>query len=369
MTDLSPDARHALRLARRAAEPGAEQLERVGRRLRASLEGGEASHPHERADMPGQVRGSEMLQPADAATRSATALAKLTTLAKSLTLIVSALGVGTLATWICLRLAAPAPVAPIQDRARAVVPVPSNPGVLRAPVVTQGSRSGEAALGSVPGSEGMEGAGVFTGDEGPAPDAAAALPASRVKRGRRHREHETVAPRASAGAAPEPPPVQNADLPEPASERPVERTTAAPAAEPPVRNLDHRGAARGPYEATAGARREQARVVAATPSTHAEAPTNESLAEEIPVIARAHALLKADRAGRALALLERYFQKFPHGTLHAEARATRALCYCQLEAKDKARAAVRELAADPAAAPHLARVRTACRALLEDADM
>jgi len=96
--------------------------------------------------------------------------------------------------------------------------------------------------------------------------------------------------------------------------------------------------------------------------------SSESLAREIPIIARAHALLTADKARRALALLDDYLREFPQGTLRVEALVTRALCYCRLGAANEARPVVRKLVADPAATPHLGRLRTACQPLLTPDD-
>jgi hypothetical protein len=363
--ELSQDAKEALRLARRASEPDAAQLERIALSLRVSLEGvgaqptpGPEGHPH----------SGEILRNGASATQSVTGLSKLAAFGKPLALALSTIGAGTLATWICLHVATPevsapernAPVAPVSF-ARPEQPDQVEPLELSTP----------AGRGSPPGSEqAVEQSGddrdFDKNDMLPGSDRLKVSHAKRVQRrkeigkGGTERVGRFVEETPFGQAAEVPSAPSQAGAPREATAAPVERSAGGTGARSSADERDESDAV--------AATRDEPAIRADRPSSRAGATSNDSLAREIPIIARAHALLTNEKPKHALALLDSYFREFPQGTLRVEALTTRALCHCRLGAAHEARTALRSLAGEPAAKPHLLRLRAACQPLLDESD-
>ncbi|HEV8320942.1 MAG TPA: hypothetical protein VG389_04965 [Myxococcota bacterium] len=111
-----------------------------------------------------------------------------------------------------------------------------------------------------------------------------------------------------------------------------------------------------PRHAAAGA---GATVAAAAPLATSSAST---LDAETVLLNGASAALGAKDAAHALALLEDYARRFPHGVLAEEMMATRVLALCALGRAGEARAAAEAFLATRPRSPYAARVRASCGA-------
>ena len=93
-----------------------------------------------------------------------------------------------------------------------------------------------------------------------------------------------------------------------------------------------------------------------TPSAH---PTDDRLAQEVALLARATSSLHAGRPADALKVLDEYQRRFPKGLLAEERRAARAQALCSLGRQSEAETELARLAPQSLAA---ARARQACDA-------
>lgn len=151
-------------------------------------------------------------------------------------------------------------------------------------------------------------------------------------------------PPVTHGAPFAPPRVSAAAASEPAPSTPT--TVASSAA------LDGEGAAPTPVKARA--------VEAPALST---SRSSEHLAEEVALLSRATADLRAGRAGDALDALDEHRRKFPGGVLAEERRAARAQALCALGRRSEAEVELAHLARTAPQSPQGARARQFCNGM------
>ncbi|HYQ29855.1 MAG TPA: hypothetical protein VER04_21650 [Polyangiaceae bacterium] len=102
-----------------------------------------------------------------------------------------------------------------------------------------------------------------------------------------------------------------------------------------------------------------AALVSAEHSTPSVRPTEDRLAQEVALLARATSSLHANRPAEALKVLDEYQRRFPKGLLTEERRAARAQALCALGRQSEAQAELVRLAPQSLAA---ARAKQVCDA-------
>jgi len=131
-----------------------------------------------------------------------------------------------------------------------------------------------------------------------------------------------------------------------------------PVANAPVRSaaMPHAPAAQTPESApTAAPQAEPAEKPA--PVT---ARTADSLAEEVAILSRASAELRAGRPAAALTALDEHRRKFPRGVLTQERSSARVQALCALGRTKEAQVELARLERASPSSPHVARARKAC---------
>jgi len=142
------------------------------------------------------------------------------------------------------------------------------------------------------------------------------------------------------GTRPEPPPPAGPVVPAPVK--------AAPAPEAPVAPAPENAAPVSPREEPAAKR------------TPASSRSADSLAEEVAILSRASAELRAGRPAAALSALEEHQRAFPSGALAQERSAARIQALCALGRKKEAESELTRFARTSPHSPHVARARKAC---------